>query len=159
MSNKNSARENLRAAQRAYQNTLRQAQLDHLHKDNNGPTLESLDTTKIQIKDKNQYPPCTVICTECMEIFDMELYSPEEVRDIMFRLRSMLNQIAVLAELSDEDAEELREMREVVDNFETVLGSFYNSMVKSLSKKGNKNKNKGNNRSVGRIGISSSQFN
>ena len=94
-----------------------------------------------------------------MEIFDMELYSPEEVRDIMFRLRSMLNQIAVLAELSDEDAEELREMREVVDNFETVLGSFYNSMVKSLSKKGNKNKNKGNNRSVGRIGISSSQFN
>lgn len=161
MSKKNSARENLRNARQAYQATLRQAQLDHDHKDNNGPTVESLSDTKINVQDKHKYPSCSVICTECMEIFDLELYPPEKVESIFFELKSMLNQIAVFAELGDDDQEELRDMREYVDSLQFGMGSFYNSMVRSLGKNGGKGKhrNKGGNRSVGRIGIGANQFN
>lgn len=106
-------------------------------------------------KEKQKYTDTTYVCDNCDEIIETAFFSHEEVNNLFFNVRSMLNQIQMLtgAKLDDEDREELDAAFEKVNYLEALMGNFYNDMVRALSKQDNGGKGKKN--SKGGIGISS----
>lgn len=146
--------ETIRVKKRELQNAIRYSQRECDHKNKTGPRLVNVHSSEnnVYIKDKNKLSPDTVICKECGEIFEMTAYRTEEIEDAVKTLSSMLNQIKVLANLSDQEFMEIVELIKLVDD--KISGSlvpYYDGMIKRLS--GNdkrRNNNDGNQK--GRVG-------
>ena len=71
--------------------------------------------------------------------------------------RSMLSQIKLNANLSDEDLKMIEEAYDAIDTL-SLIGTFYINMVDKLTNGGNKQKNNNKRNNKSRMGIDSSMF-
>ena len=154
MTNRNSAGENIREKQRELKTAIRYSQRQCDHKNKMGPRLVNVHDpdNDFYIKDKHKLSDTTVVCKECHEIFEMVAYDPEEIDKAVRTLSSMLNQIKVLANLSDNEYSDVVEMIELVDDkINGALVPYYLGMLKKLN--GNdKRRNNNDNNQKGRVG-------
>ena len=154
MTNRNNAGDSIREKKRELQTAIRYSQRQCDHKNKTGPRLVNVHDpdNDFYIKDKHKLSDTTVICKECHEIFEMTAYDAEEIDKAVGILSSMLNQIKVLANLSDAEYSDVTEMIELVDEkIKGALVPYYVGMLKKLA--GNdKRRNNTDNNQKGRVG-------
>ena len=152
--NRNNAGENIRIKKRELQGAIRFSQRECEHKNKTGPRLVSVhdDANNTYIKDRHKLSADAVICKECGEIFEMTAYSAEEIENAVSTLKSALNQIKVLVNLTDEEFKDVVELIKLVDDkIEGSLVPYYLGMIKRLSGD-DRRRNRDNGNQKGRIG-------
>ena len=92
------------------------------------------------------------VCKECGDIFEMTAYQADEIENAVSLLKSALNQIKVLANLNEEEFNDIVELIAWFD--EKIDGSlvpYYMGMIKRLSGE-DKRRNRDNGNQKGRVG-------
>lgn len=105
------------------------------------------------------YCDSAIIDLENYAIFDSEIIDKEDVDDSLFKMRSMLHQIALFAgkTMPKDKRANLTSLFEILDTWEEGAVNYYFEMVKQLSGE-NKQKNRQQRQKVGGIGINKSMF-
>lgn len=151
--NRNNAGEHIRMKKRELQSAIRYTQRECDHKNRTGPRLVNVhEATDVYVKDRNKMSEDTVVCKECGEIFEMTAFKAEEVDEAVAMLKSMLNQIKVLANLNDEEYKEIVELIKMIDDkIDGSLVPYYMGMIKRLTDDG-KRRDRNNGNQKGRVG-------
>lgn len=94
-------------------------------------------------EDRAKYSKNTMVCTRCGEIVDMSIFTPEQIDQSSFLMRSALAQIQIIigAKLDDSEQEELMTAFMNLDYVSTMLEVIYNDMIENLQKKKGKEGN------------------
>lgn len=126
------------------------------HKPRGNGRVVPISEYKGHLSNKESLPLSTAVCTRCGATFEAESYTREETSSGIYMFNSMLHQIKMNAQLSDEDIQMINNAFDALDTVATVC-TYYNNMVDKLS--GNNNNKKKNNRtSKGHIGVDTSMF-
>lgn len=129
----------------------------HTHKPNQGGKIMPLHDSRINVPGKANLPESTVICTNCECYFEGNAYLPSETDSGLYMFKSMIEQIKLNANLTDEDLEQIERYYDAIDEL-TTMANYYNDMVDKLANNGGK-KNKNTNRpKKGYMGISPNMF-
>lgn len=138
---------------------LQQTQENHRrhcnHKPGNGGQVMSVHQYKGNIPDKDRLAESTVVCSKCGSIFEGESYNKDETGSGIYMFKSMLDQIKLNAQLSDEDWNMMMRGFQALDTLSTI-STYYHNMVEKLAGGGGK-KNKSRN-TKGHIGVDASHF-
>ena len=126
------------------------------HKPNNNGRVIALHDSKINVPGKKDLPESTVICSRCERYFESTSYEPSETASGLYMFQSMVEQVKLNANLSDEDKEFVDKCYQALDTLEQFM-TYYHNMVDKLSN-GDNNKKKGNRSSKGHMGLNSSMF-
>lgn len=107
------------------------------------------------IPDKDKLPESTGYCTGCGAVFETDSYKRDETSSGIYMFTSMLHQIKLVANLSDEDKAMIQKGFEAVDTLSMVT-TYYDNMVEKLGSNKNNRRNRGGNK--GHIGVDSGMF-
>jgi hypothetical protein len=150
--------QNIRAGHQNLQATQEEYRREHLHKAHGGNNrVIPIHEAKAYIPDKDKYPASTVYCTGCGAIFESETYRPDELNSGIYMFNSMLHQIKMVANLTDEERELLRGGYQSLDKLSQII-TYYNDMADKLSNGGKNNGKKNHGSGKGHIGVDSSMF-
>ena len=161
MAERNSVKEEILKRRRELGEFERQAKNECNHKDNHGSTLVPVSEYEGFIKDRNKYDDYDMICTDCGEIVNFRKFTPAEVEFSISTIRSMANQLKVLANLTDTEYEQIVDIMNITDGFNAAFVPFYNHSMKKLLGNNNRNRNNNNGPKKGRMSkaLTSQSFN
>lgn len=161
MATEKTIREEIMKRRRELGEFERQAKNECNHKDNHGSSLVPVSEYDGFIKDRNKYDDYDMICTDCGEIVSFRTYTDSEVDFAVSTIRSMANQLKVLANLSDTEYEQIVDIMNITDGFNSAFVPFYKHSMKKLLGNNNQKKNNNNGPRKGRMGkaVTSSSFN
>ena len=153
--------ERIREKNREIRVLYRERQIRCDHKDNHHPLL--YDPTDAKVKDlisgNRKFGEMDMVCSECLDVINMESVTREDADAAFQTLYDVCNQTKLLCELNDSEAESIYEIMENLDIIKNALMSFYeNNVIKPLVN-GGKGKKNNNTRQKGKMGISSSSYN
>ena len=130
---------------------------DHDHKPNHGGKLMPLHESKINVPGKRDLPDSTIICTKCEKYFEGNSYLPSETDSGLYMFGSMIEQIKLNAQLTEEDWDMINQCYDALDTLGS-LATYYNDMVEKLANNSGNKKGKGGGPKKGYMGINSSMF-
>lgn len=125
------------------------------HKGNHD--LCSIENAKFNIPNKKDLPEGTVACNRCEKYFYGDAYTPADGDAGLYMFNSMVEQVKINANLTDEDRITIDNVYTSLDNLANFV-SYYNSMVEKMSNGGGKQQNKPKHSAKGHIGISPNMF-
>lgn len=141
---------------REFNRKTRALRIECDHRGNKGPTLRPAEDSNDRTQRK--LGAGYLVCTRCGEAIPTESFSKEDFANAYETIRGMCNQIKVLGNPTDDDMEQIKGIMNYLDELNNMFAPFYFEQMKKLTN--NNNKGRGNNeRSKGRIGLTSSQFN
>ena len=157
----NNIRDEINKRRRELGEYERQAKNECNHKDSRGSFLIPLSEFDGFIKDRNKYDDYDMICTDCGEIVSFRTFTPSEISFAVGTIRSMANQLKVLGNLTETEYEQIVDIMNITDGFNSAFVPFYNHSMKKLI--GGKGKNNSNNNGPrkGKMGkaVTSQSFN
>ena len=152
--NRGNAGEMIRKQKRELQSAIRISQRACDHKNRTGPCLINVhdDNNHQYIKDRAKLSADAVICKECGDIFEMTAYQADEIESAVSLLKSALNQIKVLANLNEEEFNDIVELIAFFDEkIDGALVPYYMNMIKRLAGDDKRRRNDNSNQK-GRVG-------
>jgi hypothetical protein len=157
MANNNGADYSAQISQgmKTVQHLQEQHRRDCNHKPQGNRRVIPVQDWKGYLPDKDKLPESTAYCTGCGAVFEADSYKRDETSSGLYMFTSMLHQIKMVANLSDEDKQMIQKGFEALDTL-AIVTTYYDNMVEKLgSNKGNK-RNRSNNK--GHIGVDSGMF-
>lgn len=139
---------NLQQSQEMFRRTCR-------HKPGQNCQVMSVHNYKGHVPDKDKLPETTAICTKCSALFESESYSRDETSSGIYMLNSILQQIKMVANLTDEDMNMIMEGFGALDKLSTIM-TYYHNMVDKVA--GGDKGNGGRRNNKGHIGVEAAHF-
>lgn len=136
-----------------YMRAVRENQIQCDHRNGKHPTLESINSTKAMVENKELYPD-GFICKQCSDVFSLESLTKNDINVHLAALYSMCNQAKLLFDPSDTDIEQIEGIMQYLDEIKNVFAPYYLGHVNELTNNRRNNNNNNQSRAKGRIGIS-----
>lgn len=132
MANNNNYDSRIMESRRNYAQAVEERKRECCHKPSCGGKVIPLMESNITFPGKDKMSESTGICKRCERYFERSSYYAEELEAGEYMFQSMLEQIKINANLSEEDLAMIAKGYDSLDTLATII-IYYNDMVKKLA--------------------------